>query len=161
MRADSRRAAGVETALGDAEEQLAVARVRRPASLGPAMRALGRLSRRAGGGAVRDRVVEAHEHVGAEPRLVAHRVLGCDAQPRAVVRRDEGRAVVVDRRDLGEADQLVAAAVGEDRMVPAHERVEPAGALDEVDPGTQREVIRVAEQDVDAGRAHLVGMRAP
>ena len=121
--------AGIEPSLGDAEEQPAVARVRRPAALGPAMGALGCLSRRAGRGAMRDRVVEAHEHVGAEPRLVAHRVLRRHPQPRAVVGRDEGGAVVVDRRDLGEAHQLVAAAVGEDRVVPAHERVQPAGLL--------------------------------
>ena len=114
------------------------------------MGAFGRVSRSAGRGPMRDGVVQAHEHVGAEPRLVAHGVLGGHPQPRAVVGRDEGGALVVDSRDLREADQLVAAAVGEDRVVPAHERVQPARSFDEVDPGTQREVIRVAEQDVDA-----------
>ena len=113
------------------------------------------------GSAVRHRMVEAHEDVRAEPRLVAHRVLGGDAESRAVVRRDERRGVVVDGRDLGEADQLIPAAVGEDRMVPAHERMQPTRALDEVDAGAQREVICVAQQDVDARGAHLVRDAAP
>ena len=58
--------------------------------------------------------------------------------------------------DLAQADQLEAAAVGEDGAVPAHECVQAAGALDEVDARSQREVVRVAEQDVGAACAHLV-----
>ena len=88
-----------------------------------------------------------------------HRILRRHPQPRAVVRRDERRAVVVDGCDLGQAHQLVAAAVGEDRMVPAHECVEPAGLLDQLDPRAEREVVCVAQQDVDARRAHLVGVQ--
>ena len=95
------------------------------AALRPAVGALGGVAGDVGRGAMSNRMIEAHEDVGAEPRLVAHRLLGRDPQPRAVVRRDERRAVVVDRRDLGEAHQLIAAAVGEDRVVPAHEAWSP------------------------------------
>ena len=109
--------------------------------------------------AMRNRVIEAHEHVGAEPSLVAHRVLRGHPQSRAVIGGDERGAVVIYCRDLDQADQLIAAAVGENRMVPPHERVQPACPLDEVDPGSQREVIRVAEQDVDTRVAYLVGVQ--
>ena len=146
----------VEAPLGDAEEQAALARMDGAAALGPAMSSRGRLLRLPDGGAVGDGVVEAHEHVGAEPGLVPHRILGGDPQPGTVIGRDEGRRIVVDRRDLDKAHQLVSAAVGEDRVLPAHEGVEPARPLDQLDARPQRQVIRVAEQDVDAGSAHLV-----
>ena len=149
----------VEAPLRDAEEQAALARMDGAAALGPAMGPRGRLLRLPDGGAVGDRVVEAHEHVGAEPGLVPHRILGGDPQPGTVIRRDEGRRIVVDRRDLDKAHQLVSAAVGEDRVLPAHEGVEPARPLDQLDARPQRQVVRVAEQDVDARGAHLVGVQ--
>ena len=45
---------------------------------------------------------------------------------------------------LGQAEDLKAAAVGEDRPVPAHERVQAAERRDSLLARPQREVIRVA-----------------
>ena len=82
-------------------ERCRTAGVRRPGvrrGTAPPIDACVRSPRRGGqGGAVRDRVIKAHEDVGAEPRLVAHRVLGGHPQSRAVVRRDEDGAIIVDR----------------------------------------------------------------
>ena len=100
-------------------------------------------------------MVEAHEHVGAEPRLDPDRVLRRHAHPRAVIGRDEDRRLVVDLRHGTQADQLVAAAVGEDGPVPPHETMQAAPALHDGDTGSQRQVVRVAEDDLDSTGAHL------
>ena len=52
---------------------------------------------------------------------------------------------------LGEAEDLVAAAVGEDRAVPADEPVQAAAPRDEVFSGAEVQVIGVAEDDPRAG----------
>ena len=69
-------------------------------------------------------------------------------------------ALVLHPHELGEAHQLVAAAVGEDGTVPAHERVQSAERRYGVDPGTLREVIRVGEHDVRADLVELSGCQA-
>ena len=51
---------------------------------------------------------------------------------------------------LGEAEDLVAAAVGQDRTPPADEPVQAAAARDQVVAGPQIEMIGVAEQDLGA-----------
>ena len=53
-------------------------------------------------------------------------------------------------RAIGEAEHLVAAAVGEDRSGPADEAVQPAAPRDQVVAGPQIQMIGVAEQDLGA-----------
>ena len=53
------------------------------------------------------------------------------------------------------AHHLVAAAVGQDRPLPAHEPVQPAELRDPLRARTQHQMIGVAEDDVGAA------MRAP
>src|SRR2546428_11642289 len=69
---------------------------------------------------------------------------------RAVEVRAKMRALLVDCPPRREAEDLVAAAVGEDGLGPANERVKAAAARDQIVAGTQIEVIRVAEQNLDA-----------
>ena len=71
--------------------------------------------------------------------------------------RTEFHAVRFDFADFGEAENLEAAAVGENGLVPVHEFVQPAGGADDVEAGAQIEMIGVAENDL---RAHLVAVRA-
>ena len=54
-------------------------------------------------------------------------------------------------------EDLEAAAVGQDRTLPAHEGVQPAELLDERLARAQRQVVGVREHDLGAGRAHLIG----
>jgi hypothetical protein len=70
------------------------------------------------------------------------------------VRAKDG-ALVVDLEVGGKAENLVAAAVGEDRPRPAHERVQAAHGADQLGAGAQGEVIGVAEHDLDAGLCEL------
>src|SRR5688500_2890215 len=59
-------------------------------------------------------------------------------------------AVLIYLPALGEAEHLVAAAVGEDRLVPAGELVEAAATRDQFVAGPQHQVIRVAKDDANA-----------
>ena len=62
-------------------------------------------------------------------------------------------AVVVELERVGEAEDLEAAGVGEDRAVPVHEPVQPARVCDDVGAGAQEEVVGVGEHDLRADRA--------
>ena len=76
-----------------------------------------------------------------------------------VVDGAERDAVVVDREQrVAQREDLEAARVGQDRAVPAGERVQPAELLDHVLARAEVEVVGVAEDHVRAERAHLVGM---
>jgi hypothetical protein len=52
---------------------------------------------------------------------------------------------------------LKATGVGEDRLVPAHEAVQPAVLADHLDSRPQPEVERIAEDDLRAERGELGG----
>ena len=69
---------------------------------------------------------------------------------RAVEVRAELHALLADLAHRREAEDLVAAAVGQDRMRPADERVQAAGARDQLVAGTQVQVVGVAEDDLGA-----------
>ena len=64
--------------------------------------------------------------------------------------RPELDAVLIYLPALGEAEHLVAAAVGEDGLIPANELVKAAAARDQLVAGTQHQVIGVAENDARA-----------
>ena len=66
--------------------------------------------------------------------------------------RIELDAVRFDFPDPGKAENLVTAAVGENRQFPVHEPVQPAGGADDVESGPDAEMVGVAEDDL---RAHL------
>ena len=63
----------------------------------------------------------------------------------------------VDLARLGEAEDLEAAAVGEDRPVPVHEAVQAAQLGDQLVAGPQGEVIGVAEDDAAPASRELLG----
>ena len=89
------------------------------------------------------------------------RGLGREADEVAVVDRAERHSLVVGARDrVPEREDLVAAGVGEDRAVPAHECMQAAELGDEILAWTQVQVVRVAEEDRRAERAQLPGVDA-
>ena len=61
-----------------------------------------------------------------------------------------------DLPELGEAEDLKSARVGEDRAVPAHEAVQPAELLHDVVARPEKEMIGVGEDDLGAGLAEIV-----
>ena len=100
--------------------------------------------------------VELHLDVGAEQALDFHRALRGQFVARPVDMRLEGRALFADLPQLGEAHHLKAARVGQDRMGPVHEPVQPAERVDPLGPGRKHQVIGVGKHDVGAGRAHVL-----
>ena len=62
--------------------------------------------------------------------------------------------------EMGEAEQLESAAVGQDRAVPAHEAVQPAQRGDRLFAGPQREMIGVAQDHLRPGGAELFDLQA-
>jgi len=86
----------------------------------------------------------------SEPRLscTCTRPFRAEEQLRAVEVRTEGRPFLGDRRQILEAEDLEAAAVGQDRSGPVHEAVETAEALDQLMAGPDEEMVGVAEDDL-------------
>ena len=76
--------------------------------------------------------------------------LGRQQVQRAVEMRAELRALLADASHRRQAEHLVAAAVGQDRSLPADEAMQPAGPRDQLVARPQEEVIGVAEDDLGA-----------
>ena len=72
----------------------------------------------------------------------------------------EDNAGVAILAEPAQTEELVATRVGEDGAIPTHELVEVAMPLQHLDAGPQKEVVGVAEQDLDAGIFELVGRKA-
>ena len=105
-------------------------------------------------------LVEHHRDVGAERVLDVEAVLHVEEQLVAVEVGTEVDAFVGDRAELREREDLEAAAVREDRLVPVHELMETAGGADDLAARAQVEVVGVAEQDLGAGLGDLLGREA-
>jgi len=112
------------------ERQQAIAAAPRPAQ-----RPLHRLARGGGRGGMREALVEHHRDVGAELCLNVGRLLRGQKMSRAVEVRPELHTVLVDRSARREAEDLVPAAVGENRTRPADEPVQPPRRAMRSSPG--------------------------
>jgi hypothetical protein len=154
---------GVGAALVDAEQRhLPAALVAQPRALvesapRPAHRPRHGLAHLVGRRGQPDQVVERHGDVRAQAVLHAHRLFGREVMPRAVQVRAKVHALLAHAVQLVHAHHLEAAAVGEDRVLPAHEAVQAAHAADGVDAGPEHQVVGVAEQDVAARGREVVG----
>ncbi len=150
---------GVGRALRDAEEKLPVGARRLALTSCPdgrqAHSLFELLARRVRGRAD----VEAHRDVRAQLGLDLGGELRREPLRRPVVHRAERDALIVSREDrVLQREDLVAARVGEDRPVPAHEAVQAAELGDHVLARAEVQVVRVAEEDRSADRAQLVGV---
>ena len=101
-------------------------------------------------GRVRETFIEHHRDVRTELGLDVDRLLRRQQMRRAVEMRAKSRAFLVDGPPRGQAEHLVAAAVGQDGTRPPDERMEAATPRDQVVARPQIEVIRVAQEDVGA-----------
>ena len=146
----------VHAALHDAEEEIgAVERSFR--ALRPAHRQPHRAGRLVRVGRVRRAFVERHRDVGVERALDAHRFFRRQEEAIAVDRRGKVHALLGEAAQRTEAEHLEAARIGQQRRIPSHEAVQAAVLLDHVDPRAQPQVESVAEDDLGAGRGHLLG----
>ena len=103
-----------------------------------------------------DQLVERHRHVGAEQAPGSpSRAPGVRRCCRAVEVRGERHAVVVHASQVGQAEDLEAARIGQDRAVPGHEPMQAAEPRDALRSGAQVEVVGVAEDHLGAGRPQI------
>jgi len=101
------------------------------------------------------------EHVGAQGLLDLDRQLrGQEMLGSAVQRRAESDTLLIDLAERGQAEDLVAAGVGQDRSGPRHEAVEAAERLDETVTRTQDEVVGVGEDDLGPDLGEVGGSQA-
>src|SRR5437867_9207598 len=98
----------------------------RSAALGPVERAPHRLAQVRGRRAGRRALIQAHGDVGAEVFLNRYRPFRTQLKQLAINVRAEDRGPVVDAPTQSKAVDLKAAAVGENRAIPAHEPVQAA-----------------------------------
>ena len=122
---------------------------------GPPVGAAGGLFGPAAIGRVADWLVEGHDDVRADGVLNLNGGFGGEEVLRSVYVRAEGDAVVSDLEEGGEAEDLIAAAVGEGGAGPAHEGGEAAGLFDELEAGAEVEVIGIGQDDLGAEAEEL------
>ena len=104
-------------------------------------------------------VIEHHRHVAAERLLDGHRPLGRKGHQSAVDVRPEDRFLLGHFDQMGEAIELEAAAVGQDRPFPAHEAVQSAQGGNHLFAGPQREMVGVAQDHFRPGGAELFDLQ--
>ena len=95
-------------------------------------------------------LIQADHDVHPQGLLEAHHGLRGEEMAGAVQMRPEGHALLAHGAQGRQAEDLVAAGVGEDGAVPVHEAVQPPQGLDGRNPGPQVEVIGVAQDDAGA-----------
>ena len=94
-------------------------------------------------------------------RLDVDGALGRERGAAAVEMRLELDARLVDHAPARQAEDLVAAAVGEDRPRPADEAVQAAAPRDQLVAGPQQQVIGVAEDDLRADLFEVARASSP
>src|SRR4029450_12652857 len=112
-------------------------------------RALGCLA----GRRIREAFVERVDDVGAQSVLDLDRDLRRQEVGGAAAGGAALGAGLRDLPELREAENLESAGVAEDRPVPTHEAMKPAELLHEVVTRPGKELVRVGEDDLGAGRA--------
>ena len=152
----------VERALLDAEQRSASCMVFAAIELvarspGPAHRARHRFALRLVARGCRDELVERHRNIRPEQALDFDRPFGREHVRRAVEVTFEANAFLAGRGERGKAHHLIAAAVRQDRPVPAHESMQPAKLRDALGAGPKHQMIGVAKEDVGARLVHLLG----
>jgi len=68
----------------------------------------------------------------------------------------KGHTVVIEPGQVGQADDLEAARVGQERAVPGHESVKPTGSPDQFHAGTEAQVVGVRQQDTCTGAREFI-----
>ena len=104
-----------------------------------------------------DHVVERHRDIGTERPLDLHGALGRQGPIGAVHMTLKLDPVLADPPETLEREDLEPAGVGEHRARPGGEPVQAAHVADDVLAGTQVQMIRVAEDDLGAGAADVLG----
>jgi hypothetical protein len=66
-------------------------------------------------------------------------------------------ALLADTAELRQRHHLIAAGIGQDRLLPMHEAVEPAELGDALRSGAEHQVVGIGEQNVGARGGDVLG----
>ena len=105
------------------------------------------------GGGVGGALVEGHHDVRSDAALNAQTAFRTEQVLAPVDVAGKGHPLLGDLAAVGQAVDLVAAAVGQDGAVPLHEAVQTTGRLHHLRAGAEVEVVGVAQDDL---RPHLL-----
>ena len=100
-------------------------------------------------------LVQGHDDIRTQVPLDLHAALGAQELGGAVEVALELDPLLGNLAQGGQGEDLKAPGIGEDRAVPAHEGVKPPHAGDEPVPGTETEVIGVAQDHLGADLGEL------
>ena len=147
----------VHAALHDAEQRIRVLQVVETATraLGPAQAQLHRITGYLLGSRVRRALVEDHRDVRIQRLLDAHRFLRRQKHLGAVDRRGKRHALLGDLALVRQREHLETTRVGEDGFVPANELVQATELLDDLQPRSQKQMKRVAQDDLGTDFANV------
>ena len=143
----------IGTPLYNSKHHLAIGTRLFAAFSGPANRAVHRGLHIPGRCAVWWTVVKGHGDVRAEFALDLHGFFGAQEQRGPVEVRSEFNAMRPDLANLGEAEHLESATVGQDGLLPVHETMQPACRVDDLHARPDVQMVGVAQNDL---RAHLL-----
>ena len=104
-------------------------------------------------------MVEHHRHVATQKLLDGHRPFRRDGHQPAVDVRAEDGFLLGDFHAMREAEDLEAAAIGQNRPIPAHETVQAAERGDYLLAGPQREMIGIAQDHLRPAPADVFDLQ--
>ncbi len=146
----------IHAALDDGEQRLMRLEFHRQTTLQPAQRAVGRVGQLLAGHPGVGAFIEGHDHVGAERALDFDGFFRCQVDQRAIERRTELDAVLIDGAQFSETEDLKAPRVGQDRSVVAHEAVKLSQLFDNGFSRTQMQMERVGQNHLRAQGFQIV-----
>jgi len=120
------------------------------AALGPTQGQLHRSPRSLDVGWILGAFIESHDDVGPETDLNLHRFFGAKKVRGAVEVRAKCHAFFAHLAQLGEAENLKPAGVGQDRPIPGHETVQAAHLPNRLNAWPQIKVVSISQQNLDA-----------
>ena len=136
-------------------------RVPRLAPIQPAEGPLHALARGRGRRLARHDVVEGHRDIGAQLPLDLHGALRRQRAAGAIDVALELHPVLGDAAKALEGEHLKATRVGQHRPVPGGKPMQPTHLLDHLFAGPEMQVVGVAQNDLGAGAADIVGAETP
>ncbi len=120
------------------------------AALQPSRRPLQRLLYVGAIGRIGSTLIKSHDDIGTERLLYFDAFFGRKHVRRPVDVRAECDALFCNFAKVPEAEHLEASAVGQNRAVPVHKRMQAAGLPYNFVPGTEIQMIGVRKQNVRA-----------
>ena len=93
-------------------------------------------------------LVQHHGDIAAQGFLNLHRLFRCQKMRRPIDMRLKVRAILGDLAHGAETENLIAAAICQDRPGPIHEAMQPAQFAYQLMTGPQIKMICIAEQDL-------------